>query len=373
MRETLVMVLVSPQFLYLSGQSRPDAGGQLSETQFATRLSYFLWNSMPDEHLLEKAVGGQLKNREELSQVVSRMLADPKSARFVNSFTDQWLNLSGLDRVAVNPEYYPDFDDRLKEDMREESRRFVGEILLNDLSALNLIDSDFAMLNFRLAKHYGLKGPRGSEFQRVPVSVEDRRGGLLTQAGVLLANSTGEDSHPIRRAVWLLDRLLDSPPSPPPPDVPVLDAGKAARSGLSIVEQLQQHREKKSCNNCHRKIDPWGIAFENYDAVGRWRSEVVRTEKKGRKQPLTIDSRSELPGGEVIDGMPGLKKHLMAREKDRFARALVSRLLVYALGRSLDSADESIVVSLTKDFVDNGYKLSKLVHAIVASDLFRQE
>ncbi|MEC9093261.1 MAG: DUF1592 domain-containing protein [Planctomycetota bacterium] len=371
-RETLAMVLVSPQFLYLiEPQGRAKNFQPLNDFELASRLSYFLWSSMPDDRLIRLAKKGQLRNPGVLERQVIEMLASPKSEDFVENFVEQWLNLSGLNRVAVNPEYYPDFDDRLKVHMRRETISFFGEILRSNLSALNLIDSDFAMLNQPLARHYGLSGPRGSRFERVALHPDDRRGGLLTQGSILLSHSTGEDSHPIRRAVWLLDRLLDSPPSPPPPDVPELDSEKPGFSSLSLKKQLELHRQKKSCNNCHRKIDPWGIPFENYDATGQWRTEVLRVTKKGPDKRSPVVANSILPSGEPIDGLAELKTHLLDNEQERFARALVTKLLTYALGRSLELADEGVVVSLTREFKDNNFKLSRLIIAIVQSEPFQ--
>ncbi|MBC8352420.1 MAG: DUF1592 domain-containing protein [Planctomycetes bacterium] len=371
-RETLAMVLISPEFLYLM---EPHDGGKskhpLTDFELASRLSYFLWSSMPDEKLFALAERGKLSEPDVVAKQVRDMVADPKSNNFVEHFTDQWLNLSGLDRVAVNPEYYPDFDDRLKPEMRKETQRFFAEILYEDLSAMNLIDSDFAMLNRRLAKHYGVTGPRGSEFERVALAADDRRGGLLTQGSVLLSNSTGEDSHPIRRAVWLLDRLLDSPPAPPPPDVPELNQGEPDLLGLPLKKQLELHRQKDSCNRCHRRIDPWGIPFESYDAVGQWRSEVLRVAKKGRDTRTPVVASAILPGGHEVDGLEQLKVYLLTQESKRFSRALVIKLLTYSLGRSLELADEAVVESLTTQFAAADYRLSDLIIAIAQSEPFQ--
>jgi hypothetical protein len=373
-RETLAMVLVSPEFLYLmEPNDRPGKKQLLTDYELASRLSYFLWSSMPDEKLFDLAENGQLRKPNVLAKQVREMIANPKSENFVNNFTDQWLNLSGIDRVAVNPEYYPTFDDNLKRDMRRETQAFFAEILQKDLSALNLIDSDFAMLNRPLAKHYGIEGPRGQTFERVALSPADRRGGLLTQGSVLLSNSTGEDSHPIRRAVWLLDRLLNNPPPPPPPDVPELDSDEPDFASLPLKEQLEIHRKKESCNNCHRKIDPWGIAFENYDAIGKWRTEVLRAPKKGRGKTSPVVSNSTLPGGHEIDGLPDLKKHLLEHQRERFSRALVAKLLTYGLGRSLEFTDEEIVESLSKKFADADYRISDLIVAIVEAEPFQHK
>ena len=375
-KETLAMVLVSPQFLYLLEPTERTTKRQpLSDFELASRISYFLWSSTPDEELFQLAQQRKLRNRKTLAAQVRKMIAHKRSWQFVEHFTDQWLNLSGLDRVAVNPEYFPDFDDRLKTDMRGETQHFFAEILHQDLSALNLIQSDFTMLNRRLARHYGISGPLGSSFERVALAADQHRGGLLTHSSILLANSTGEQSHPIRRAVWLLDRLLDSPPPPPPPDVPALNPAEPDLAGLSLKRQLEIHRKKESCNNCHRRIDPWGVAFEHYDAIGQWRTQVqpLVKKKKSLAEPMPVVAKATLPGGHDVDGIEDLKKHLLTHERERFARALVAKLLTYALGRSLELSDEPDIDFLTQQFVDSDFRLSTLIIAIVHSEPFQHK
>jgi hypothetical protein len=372
-RETLARVLISPDFLYLvEPAGTPEKRTPLSDFELASRLSYFLWSTMPDEPLLALARGGKLRQAKVLEQQVRRMIADKRSWNFVRNYTNQWLNLSGLERVAVNPQYYPRFDNRLKDDMRGETQHFFAEILYKDLSYMNLIDADFTMLNRRLAEHYGMPGPRGNQFERVAIKAEHHRGGLLAQGSMLLSNSTGEDSHPIKRAVWLLDRLLDDPPAPPPPDVPELDKKNADLAGLSVRKQLEMHRKKDACNSCHRGIDPWGIPLENYDATGRWR-ETIRgaiRKKKNKKLP-PVEAESVLPGGHKISGPQSLKKHLLSNEKDRLARACVKKLLSYSLGRSIELGDRQAVEMLTKKFTQRKYRLSDLLVEIVKSEPFQ--
>ena len=371
MREVMAMALISPDFLYLV-EPRDNATGreQLSDHELAARLSYFLWSSMPDEHLSAVADEGKLRDDKVLAAEVRRMLSDPRSERFVQHFADQWFDLSAIDRVAVNPEYHPAFDDRLKSDMREETRLLLGTILKEDLSSLTLLDADFTFVNHRLAQHYGLEGPRGTAFQRVALTAEDRRGGVLTHGSFLLANSNGEDSHPIKRAVWLLDRLLDSPPPPPPPDVPDLDPDQADLRGIPLKQQLEVHRKKQACNSCHRGIDPWGIAFEHYDAVGRWREQVVTRNGK-RKSTSPVDAEAELPDGTRVAGVEGLREHLLTEGRGQFAEATVRRLLTYALGRTLDISDQQHIDDLTADFARNDYRLGDLIVAIVRSEPFQ--
>lgn len=367
-RDTLAMVLVSPEFLYLvEPRTQQKQRESLNAHELASRLSYFLWNSMPDDELFELAGNGTLSQPQVLKQQVQRLIADTRSWEFVAHFSDQWLDLSGTSRVAVNPQFYPAFDDHLKVDMRLETQHFLAELLRHDLSALNLISSDFAVVNRPLANHYGLDGPMGQSFERVALVPEQRRGGLLTQGSFLLANSNGEDSHPIRRAVWVLDRLLDDPPAPPPPDVPELDPKNPKLAGLSLKQQLEQHRAKEACNNCHRNIDPWGVAFESYDAVGLWRTEVIARNR--RKAP--VDTSAELPDGTEVDGVQQLQEYLLTHKRDQFARSVVKRILTYALGRSLELTDEKTVEELTAQFVQDDFRLNGLITEIVTSHAFQ--
>ena len=368
MRETLSMVLVSPEFLYLV---EPSAGQTRSLTnhELASRLSYFLWSSMPDDRLFELADSGQLGRAETLTAEVGRMLDDPKSWSLIEQFCDQWLDLGGLNRIAINPEYYPDFRDELKPHMREETQYFFAEILRNNLNALLLLDSDFAMLNQPLAEHYGLSGPRGLEFERVALSPDDRRGGLLAQASMLLANSTGEDAHAIKRGVWIRDRLLDDPPAPPPPNVPNLDSDYKDFAKLTLKDQLTAHRENEACARCHRGIDPWGIALEEFGATGLRRTQIQR--KSGREMvSFDVDSRTTLPDGKEIDGLNDLKQYLLTKKRNQFARAVVRRLMTYALGRSLELSDHEAVDHLTDDFLQSGCNLRELIQMIATSDVF---
>lgn len=372
MREAFVMILVSPDFLYqLEPGTTPDPRA-LTPHELATRLSYFLWSTTPDAELTHLADSGALREPATVAAQVQRLLHSEQSNEFIEHFTDQWLDLSGIDRVAINPEYYPDFDNKLKISMRKETQAFFSELVHQDLSALNLIDSNFLMLNVELAKHYGIHGPKGSEFERVVLPNDSSRGGLLTQASVLLLNSTGEDSHPIRRGVWLRSRLLDDPPAPPPPDVPELDSQSKDAAELSVRQQLEQHRSREACNDCHRGIDPWGLPFENFDAIGKFRTDALRiTPQKRKKVRVNVSSNSVLPNGKSIENISELKQHLLNSEKRRFARAIVSRLLEYSTGRAIVFSDRDSVEKLTDQFEAAEYRLSDLIVAIVQSDLFQ--
>lgn len=353
------MALISPPFLYLVEPAQ-DKKRDLSDWELASRLSYFLWSTMPDQALLDLAESGQLTRPTVLAEQVQRMLQDDRGWRFYQQFTDQWLKLENTAQIAIDTGTYQGFQADLKEEMLQETRHFLRHLILNDLSALNMLDADFTMLNERLARHYGVEGVIGNAYRQVAMT-EEIRGGLLGQSSVLMLGSTGKDSHPIRRAVWLRDRLLNDPPAPPPPDVPDLDETNPDFAKLTIREQLEVHRNKESCASCHRGIDPWGIALENFDAIGLFRTEVHE------KPVVAIDT---LPNGTELDGVVSLKKYLVENRSEDFARAFVSRLAVYALGRNLELSDEDLIDDLTKEFTRDDYHIMALIQNLVASDAF---
>ena len=372
-RETLAMVLISPDFLFLvepSGSSKRS----ISDWELASRLSYFLWSSMPDTRLLNLAKKEALRKPEILEKEISRMISDERSWQFVEQFADQWLDIGALQRVAINPNYYPKFDPTLKASMRGETIHFFGELFQKNLSALNILDSNFTMLDEPLAKHYGLAGPKGSRFERVSIKPGDHRGGVLAHGSVLLGNSTGEDSHPVKRAVWIRERLLDDAPAPPPPDVPALDSTDPNFAALSVRDQLAEHRKQISCNECHRNIDPWGISLENFGADGLWREQILRKKVKGKGMiKLPVLSEAILPDGKKIEGIADLKKHLLEDRREQFARAFTSKLLTYALGRRLELIDQKTVDELTSKFIKSEYRIKDLIYLIVASKTFQSK
>lgn len=372
-RETLTMVLISPDFLYLVEPSDSKKRA-LGDWELASRLSYFLWSSMPDTRLFSLAKEGTLSDPGILKKETSRMISDQRSWQFVEQFTDQWLDVGALQRVAINPTYYPKFDPALKTSMRGETLHFFGELFHKNLSALNIIDSDFTMLDESLGRHYGLTGPKGSRFERVSLKADDHRGGILTHGSVLLGNSTGEDSHPVKRAVWIRERLLDDPPSPPPPNVPDLDSTDPNFANLSIRDQLAEHRKQVSCNECHRGIDPWGIPLENFGADGLWRDQILRKKNNGRGMTkVPVSPVSILPDGRDVEGIADLKKYLLENRREQFARAFSSKLLTYALGRRLELVDESEVDDLTARFIKSDYRIKDLIHLVVASKTFQSK
>ena len=342
---------------------------------------------MPDPRLFDLAEGGRLHRPEVLRKEVLRMIEDPRSEAFVEHFSSQWLNLDSVYSVMVNPEYFRGFRDTLKDEMRRETTEFFRTILEENLSSLSLIDSDFTMLNAPLAKFYGIKGVAGLQFRKVALVPEDRRGGVLTHASVLLGNSSGDDTHPIKRGVWLLERLLGDPPPPPPPAVPTLAENNQADERLSLKDKLIAHRESEACMTCHRKIDPWGIAFENYNGIGLWRDSTVsgavraaevrlappekKRSKKRRKRVDVVDPHTTLANGTEIRDLDDLKAYLIDHKREAFAETLVRKLLAYALGRYLEFGDTEAVESLAADFREEEYRLQDLIVSIAQSEPFR--
>ena len=368
--EVLATVLSSPNFLYLvaSGPAadavEPAAAASLSDHELATRLSMFLWCSVPDAALLEVAKTGQLRDAGTLAAQVARMLVDTRSRRFCEQFVRQWLGTHSLDRLHVDAKAHPRFDDALREAMREEPIAFFQEILRRDHSVLEFVHAEFTMANERLAQHYGASDVVGNRFRRIELQPGQRRGGLLTQAGLLAMNSDGKDSHPLKRGVWMLERLLDDPPPPPPAAVPVIDLADPEIAKMTLKQQLENHRNAAACKSCHVKIDPWGIALENYDAVGSWRTEV---------QGQPVDAVGVLFNGQRLDGTDGLKRFLLENRQDQFVRAMVGKLLTFALGRPLAFGDRAAIDEIATEVRRRGDGLATMVTTIATSTLFRSK
>lgn len=355
--EVLAGVLASPNFLYLTQSS-----DTISESELASRLSFFLWSSQPDEALLSAAARGELHKPGVLARHTERLLADPRSERFAQQFTHQWLGMELLDFLQVDEEVYPDFSEELKRAMQREPIAFFQYILQEDRSIMDFLHADYTLANQTLAEHYGLEPVYGNHFQRVALTPGSPRGGLLAQAGLLAMNSDGKDSHPLKRGIWLLESILHDPPPPPPPAVPEIDLADPAILKMTLKERMEDHRNKPACASCHAKIDPWGIAFEEFDAVGSWRDEI-----NGKP----VDATSSLHNQQELAGMQGLKHYLLANRQDQFSRAMVHKLASYALGRPLGFSDRAQLEQLTANLRQEGDGLRTLIRLLVESDLFQ--
>lgn len=348
--------LCSPAFLYLEESTEGD---QLTDAALASRLSYFLWGSMPDDTLLALAARGRLPDREVLAAEAERMLGDSRFDGFIEGFSGSWLTLRDLgasppDRAAFSDYYQYDLDSA----MRQETYLFMRHLIDQNLSIVNFLDSDFTFVNKALARHYGLEPPLSRDFAKVQLT-NKRRGGLLGQASVLTVTANGIDTSPVVRGVWLLENILGTPPAPPPPDVEPLDPD--IRGAKTIRDQLRKHRDVASCFDCHRKIDPMGFALENFGPTGRWRNTYGKQAK--------IDATGELPNGQSFEDLEGFKSVLVAR-KPQFARALTEKLLAYAIGRRLTVADRPAVDAILADLADRSDGFRDLVRLIVLSPLF---
>jgi mono/diheme cytochrome c family protein len=353
-------ILVSPDFLFRieRGQPRTTAGTshhQITPHELATRLSYFLWASMPDDELRRAADTGILRDPQVLAVQVRRMLRDPKSRALAEHFGGQWLQFRALESVTRDRDRFPEFEDYLRLSMRRETESFVDYIVRNDRSILEFIDGRYSFLNERLARHYQVPNVTGPEFRRVDLTGTPR-GGVLTQASVLTVSSYATRTSPVLRGKWVLDNLLDAPPPDPPGDVPNLDEAKIG-TAASMREQLEAHRANATCASCHRRMDPLGFGLENFDAVGAWRT----TEGK-----FPIDASGTLPDGRTFTGPEELRR-ILAAERDAFARAITSKLLTYALGRGLERYDTKTVKLIAGRLPQHKYRFSGLVLEIVNS------
>jgi hypothetical protein len=380
MRVGLKSVLVAPNFLYFS-----EKPGKLDDFALASRLSYFLWSSMPDEELLTLAEQGKLSESATLRKQVERLLRDPKASAFTENFVGQWLNLRAIDATAPDPTLYPEFDEVLKLAMVNEAYLFFDEVLKNDLSMTNFVHSDFTLLNGRLAKHYGIELPSptgfsSQEFRKVKLPPNSHRGGVMTMAGVLKVTANGTTTSPILRGAFVLDRILGTPPPRPTVDVEAVDPD--IRGATTIREQLAKHRSVKECAGCHAKIDPPGFALENFDVIGGWRDNY-RSVGKGDKVVLdgrtmrykkgpAVDAADALPDGRRFKNIDEYKQ-LLLRDKDQLARALAGKLVSYATGGTPSKSDQPEIDAIVAKIRPHDYGLRTLVQEIVQSKLFREK
>ncbi|MDX1945213.1 MAG: DUF1592 domain-containing protein, partial [Pirellulaceae bacterium] len=360
----LAALLVNPQFLFRIERDPPQVASgdsyEVSPWELASRLSFFLWSSLPDEQLLAAAERGQLREPAELERQVRRMLADERSQSLVTNFAAQWLYLRNLEAVTPDMRLFPDFDDNLRQAMRRETELLVAGVLRDDRSVLQLLATNQAWLNERLARHYGIPHVHGSRFRRVELDEGSHRGGLLRQGSILTVTSYATRTSPVIRGHWVLQNLVGSPPPPPPPDVPAL-ADNTVSSKLPIRERLAQHAKNEACAVCHRQMDPVGFALENYDAVGRWREF---------DDGIPIDAAGGMADGGKFTGIAGLERALLA-QPEWFVGTLTERLLAFGLGRGVEHFDAPAVRQIVRDAKAEDYRLSSLVLGIARSVPFQ--
>ena len=354
-KEVLVAVLCSPNFIYIN----QPLNTKNQEFHLASQLSYFLWNAPPDQKLLTMA--SEKKLHRNLSTQINRMIDSPKIDNLIVQFAYEWLRLDRHKNMDVNVESYEDYTRFVKEDMFRETFEFIKYILKNDLSILNFIDSDFAMLNQNLAEFYGIQGVQGNTFRPVKLTNPSLRGGLLSQGSFLTGHSDGLQAHAIKRGVWIKEKILGDPPPPPPPNVPELDPEKPGFENLSLKEQLFLHRNKVSCMDCHRKIDPYGVVFENYDASGRHRLTF---------NGEAIDSNSILPDGTEVTGIQGIKNYILEHKSQDFVKSLVKNLFAYATGRDYSFKDEKEINRIVNNVIRENYKFRTVIKEIIESPAF---
>jgi hypothetical protein len=379
MRVGLRAVLVSPSFLFLREKAKvanAPATPKLDDYALASRLSYFLWSSMPDEPLFALAAARKLREPGVLREQVERMLADPKAKAFTENFTGQWLSLRAIDATMPDRTLYPEYDDILKTASVKETALFFDEVLKNDLSLTNFVSSDFTFVNARLAKHYGIPGIEGTEMRKVSLPPEIHRGGVLTMASVMKVTANGTTTSPVLRGAWVLERILGTPPPKPPADVGAIEPD--IRGATTIREQLAKHRQDETCASCHTKIDPPGFALESFDVIGGWREKYRALSNNGEKD---ANGRRVRPGPAVDPGdvlSDGRKFHdideykkLLLDDKDQLARSLTEKLLAYSTGAAPAKADKPEVEAIVRNVRDRNYGFKSLIHEIVQSQLFQ--
>ena len=365
----LVAVLCSKNFFYLVEGSAEKATNQVNDWELASRLSYFLWSTMPDAPLLEAAANGTLHQPEVLRAQVARMLRDPRIERFTEAFSRQWLQLRRVGMFAPDKKLYPTYDDYLQKSMIAETTSYFHEVLAENLSLREFLDSKWTMLNARLAEHYEIPNITEDRFQRVMLRPEDHRGGLLTQAAVLSLTSDGQRHRPVHRGKWVLESIIGKPPPPPPPNVKPIEPTPETSPKATLRMKLAAHESDANCAACHRRIDPLGIAFDNYDAIGRWRTEEIVRDGNGDNPK--VNASGELIDGRKFDDAEGLKK-LLLTDMDKFNAAFVEKLATFALRRAMSVDDRTALQNLAKQSKAADYKLPAIVEALVLSDLFQK-
>ena len=361
----LQRMLADPEFIFRVERDpegvAPHSAYDLSGLTLASRLSFFLWSSIPDDTLLDLAVRGELSDPAVLEQQVRRMLADPRSTALVDNFVGQWLLLRNVPNVTPDPNVFPTFDENLREAFRRESELFVESVMREDRSVVDLLGADYTFVNERLAEHYGIPGIYGNRFRKVTLG-DEQRGGLLGHGSLLTVTSYPNRTSPVLRGKWVLENLLGTPPPPPPADVPPLPDRGEGGAPATVRELMEQHRKNPVCAGCHAPMDPLGFALENFDAIGGWRTTDAR---------ISIDASGVLPNGAEFEGPSGLRT-LLVNKPEQFVRTLTEKLLAYALGRGVEYYDYPAVRQITRDAADTDYRWSSIVLGIVESTPFQQ-
>ena len=360
----LQRILASPQFMFRVERDpvnqAPGTVHRINDVELASRLSFFLWSSIPDEELLKVAGLGTLHDPAVLDHHVKRMLADRRAAALVSNFAGQWLQLRNVRSVLPNSDAFPDFDDNLRQSFQRETELFVESIMREDRNVLDLMRANYTFVNERLARHYGMPNIYGSQFRRVTLTDEARRG-LLGQGSILAVTSHAERTSPVVRGKWILDNIVGAPPPPPPADVPPLKENEEGQKPRTMREQMAEHRANPVCASCHKVMDPIGFALENFDAVGAWRT---------REAGQPIDASGELANGTKVDGVVTLRQALLSRP-EMFVGTMTEKLLTYALGRGLDYHDMPVVRAIVRGAAANDYRFSSLIFGIVHSAPFQ--
>jgi hypothetical protein len=363
-QRALTYILASPNFLYRAERdpkaAAPGSVHRLSDLELASRLSFFLWSSIPDDELLAEAVAGRLSDAAALERQVRRMLADPKANALVSNFFAQWLRLRELAVFEPDEQEFPDFDEGLRRAMQRELELFTGSIVNEDRSVLDLITARDTFLNERLARHYDIAGVRGEQFRQVMLA-DPNRWGLLGKGSLLTITSYGNRTSPVLRGRFVLETVLGTPPPSPPPNVPSLKENEAGAAPKSVRELLERHRDNPACAGCHRLMDPLGFSLENFDAVGAWRS---------RDHGVPVDASGTLVDGSVVRGPATLREAIMKRP-EQFVGTMTERLLTFAIGRSLVAADMPAVRAIVRESAATRYRFSSMVLAVVGSAPFQ--
>ncbi|MFM8892287.1 MAG: DUF1592 domain-containing protein, partial [Planctomycetia bacterium] len=369
-REPLAIVLSSPHFLYLSEPTADAGRRQLDGGEVAPRLAYFRWGGPPDAALVEAAAAGGLSRPDVLADHVERMLADPRSRRFVEAFVHQWLALDRLDLFQFNDTLYPDFDLATKALAKQEVFETVGLLIRERGSLHHLLESDFVVVNAALGRYYSIAGVSGDAFRKVPLPEGSPRGGLLGMAAILAMGSNGQQTSPVERGAWVLRKLIHDPPPPAPPNVPQLS--RFDGTPLSARDRLRMHQEQPQCGSCHRRIDPIGFGLENFDAAGRWRTQDASVKESAATQAGAIDASGAFHGGPAFADFFELRR-IVGGRIDAFATGFTEALLEYALGRPMGFSDDALIRGIVAEAASEDYSVRAFIDAVVRSEAFREQ